>query len=82
MDIHVSFLSSVAAWCVWPPSLLMAVEWLACGTSVVGALIVALNSPTSRYGFVLLLLSNLGWLASGLMKGADGWVVFQSLLLL
>lgn len=55
-----------------------ALPWLGSVTGVLGALLLALNNKASGYGFVLFLVSNVFWLAFGLMSGLTSMVVMQS----
>lgn len=57
--------------------MLEVIEWAGCITGLCGALLLALNNRYSGWGFVLFLVSNLGWVAFGLMTHATGMVVMQ-----
>jgi hypothetical protein len=52
-------------------------EWAGCATGLCGAAILALNNRYSGWGFVLFLVSNVAWIAFGLMSHATGIVVMQ-----
>lgn len=52
-------------------------EWMAAGTGVVGALLLAFNNSISGFGFVAFLLSNLLWITWGLKKRAHGLLTMQ-----
>lgn len=54
-----------------------ALEWFGCVTGVIGALIIAVNKPWSRWGFILFLFSNAAWLAQGLLVKSGGMIVMQ-----
>jgi hypothetical protein len=53
------------------------IEWVGCITGLIGAYLLALNNRYSGWGFVLFLLSNVAWIAFGLMSHATGMVVMQ-----
>lgn len=53
------------------------VEWIACAFGLAGALLLAINGRYARYGWVLFIASNAGWIAYGYMTGAMGLVVQQ-----
>lgn len=52
-------------------------EWLGCLTGLSGALLLALNSRYSGYGFVAFLVSNVCWIGYGALSGSWGMVVMQ-----
>lgn len=54
-----------------------ALQWAGCATGVAGALLLALNTRHSGWGFVLFLISNGFWTAFGLQTGAPGLVATQ-----
>ncbi len=53
------------------------IEWVGCFTGLCGASLLSLNNRYSGWGFVLFLLSNVAWIAFGLMSHANGMVVMQ-----
>lgn len=52
-------------------------QWLGCITGIAGALLLALNTNKSGWGFVLFLTSNMFWLLFGILTNAPGIVVMQ-----
>ena len=54
-----------------------ALQWAGCATGVAGALLLALNTKHSGWGFVLFLISNGFWTAYGIHTRAPGLVVAQ-----
>ena len=54
-----------------------ALQWAGCATGVAGALLLALNTKHSGWGFVLFLISNSFWTAYGIQTGAPGLVATQ-----
>ena len=52
-------------------------QWAGCATGVAGALLLALNTKHSGWGFVLFLVSNGFWTAYGIQTGAPGLVATQ-----
>jgi len=52
-------------------------EWVGCITGLCGASLLAMNNRYSGWGFVLFLVSNVAWVAFGLMSHAIGMVVMQ-----
>ncbi len=52
-------------------------EWIGCMTGLCGATLLALNNRYSGWGFVLFLISNVGWIIYGLLTHATGMVVMQ-----
>lgn len=54
------------------------IEWMGCIIGLCGASLLAVNSRYSAWGWVLFLLSNVAWIAFGLMTHADGLVVMQA----
>ena len=54
-----------------------ALQWAGCATGVAGALLLALNTKNSGWGFVLFLISNGFWTAYGIQTGAPGLVATQ-----
>ena len=52
-------------------------EWMGAATGVLGALLLAINTPWSGYGFVAFLASNLFWITYGCMRRAFGLVTMQ-----
>lgn len=53
-------------------------EWSGCVLGVLGALLLATNTRVSKYGWVAFLASNGFWIAYGIMSGAYGVLVMQS----
>ncbi|WP_341744713.1 nicotinamide mononucleotide transporter [Azonexus hydrophilus] len=56
---------------------LKAIEWVGSITGLVGAGLLATNSPLSGYGFVAFLASNLCWFIFGYKTRAYGLLVMQ-----
>lgn len=54
-----------------------AIEWTGSALGLVGALLLALNLPISKYGFVAFLVSNLFWIAFALRIKAWGLLCMQ-----
>ena len=54
-----------------------ALQWAGCATGVAGALLLALNTKHSGWGFVLFLISNGFWLSYGVEIKAHGLVTTQ-----
>ena len=52
-------------------------EWSGCATGLAGAFVLAMNQPWSGWGWALFLLSNVAWIAFGLLTKAKGLVVMQ-----
>ena len=52
-------------------------EILGCLTGLAGAFLLSSNSKNSGYGFVLFLLSNLCWIAFGVINNVPAMVVMQ-----
>jgi len=52
-------------------------EWLGCITGVIGAFLLALNNEWSGWGFVAFLLSNVFWIAFGVLKKTHGLITMQ-----
>jgi uncharacterized membrane protein YhhN len=52
-------------------------EWIGCTFGAIGALLLALNTAYSAWGFVAFLVSNVCWIAFGLLTGAPGLVIMQ-----
>lgn len=53
------------------------VEWSGCGTGLCGAALLAANVPTSGWGFVLFLISNICMLVYAYLAKANGLMVMQ-----
>jgi len=53
------------------------VQWVGCLVGLAGAFLLATKSKVSGFGFVLFLVSNMFWIAFGLMTDAPGLVVMQ-----
>ncbi len=51
-------------------SLLTLTEWLAAVSAVAGTLLLANKGPYAGWGFVLYLISNMGWIAYAMHHGA------------
>lgn len=54
-------------------------QWAGCATGVAGALLLALNTKHSGWGFVLFLVSNTLWAAFGVLTNAPGLVATQAI---
>lgn len=54
-------------------------QWAGCATGVTGALLLALNTKHSGWGFVLFLVSNALWAAFGILTNAPGLVATQAI---
>lgn len=54
-----------------------ALQWAGCATGVVGALLLALNTKHSGWGFVAFLISNGFWTAYGIQTEAPGLITTQ-----
>lgn len=54
-----------------------ALQWAGCATGVAGALLLALNTKYSGWGFVLFLISNGVWTAFGIQTNAPGLITTQ-----
>lgn len=54
-----------------------ALQWAGCATGVTGALLLALNTKHSGWGFVLFLISNGFWTAFGIQTNAPGLITTQ-----
>lgn len=54
-----------------------ALQWAGCVTGVAGALLLALNTKYSGWGFVLFLISNGFWTAFGIQTNAPGLITTQ-----
>lgn len=54
-----------------------ALQWAGCASGVAGALLLALNTRHSGWGFVLFLISNGFWTAFGIQTNAPGLVTTQ-----
>ncbi|GAB4129835.1 MAG: hypothetical protein Fur0040_12470 [Sideroxydans sp.] len=54
-----------------------AIEWTGCIIGLCGAMLLAMNTRYSAWGWVLFLLSNAAWILFGLMTHATGLVVMQ-----
>lgn len=54
------------------------VEWLGSILGLLGAAVLATNSPYSGYGFVAFLASNLCWIYYGYTKRAHGLLTMQA----
>lgn len=54
-----------------------ALQWAGCATGVAGALLLALNTKHSGWGFVLFLISNGFWTAYGIQTHAVGLITTQ-----
>lgn len=54
-----------------------ALQWAGCATGVAGALLLALNTKYSGWGFVLFLISNGFWTAFGIQTNAPGLITTQ-----
>lgn len=52
-------------------------QWLGCLTGLAGATLLALNLPLSRWGFVAYFISNLAWIAYGLLAAVPALVLMQ-----
>jgi len=52
-------------------------EWSGCFTGVLGALLLALNTKHSGWGFVLFLISNGFWIMYGIENNAIGLITTQ-----
>jgi len=55
-----------------------ALEWAGCAAGLLGSLLVAMNNRLSGWGFVVILVSNVLWIAFGLVTGTIGLVVMQA----
>lgn len=55
-----------------------AVEWAGCFTGLLGAFVLALNMSYSGWGWVAFLLSNILWIAYGVITRAKGIVFMQA----
>lgn len=54
-----------------------ALQWAGCATGVAGALLLALNTKHSGWGFVAFLISNGFWTAYGIQTDAPGLITTQ-----
>lgn len=54
-----------------------ALQWAGCATGVAGALLLALNTKHSGWGFVLFLISNGFWIAFAIQTNAPGLITTQ-----
>lgn len=52
-------------------------EWCGAGLGLLGALLLALNTRHSGWGFVAFLASNVCWIAFALMSGTYGLLTMQ-----
>lgn len=52
-------------------------EWFGALTGVIGATLVAMNVPASRWAFVVYLVSNGCWAGFALLSGAWGLLLMQ-----
>ena len=52
-------------------------QWIGCVVGVLGAYLLALNNRRSGWGFVSFLMSNVCWMAFGLLTKAPGMVFMQ-----
>lgn len=52
-------------------------EWAGCITGIAGALLLALHSQWSGWGFVFYLTSNAFWIAFGVKKNVRGLIAMQ-----
>lgn len=57
--------------------LLAVLEWVGAAFGVCGAVAVAVNRPWSKWGFVLFAVSNVCWLAQGILTRSGGMIVMQ-----
>lgn len=53
------------------------IQWAGCFTGVAGSLLLATNTKSSPFGFVLFLISNGFWMAFGILTDAPGLVTTQ-----
>lgn len=58
-------------------TLALSLQWLGCVTAAFGSLLLALQTKRSGYGWIAFLISNLFWIAYGLLTGAPGLVTQQ-----
>lgn len=58
------------------------VKWIGTASGIAGALWVALNLPTSGWGFVLFTLSSTCWTAAGRLMREPSLVLLHSVFLL
>lgn len=56
-------------------------QYLGSATGIIGALLLALNIESSRFGYVAYLVSNVAWLAFGWLFSVQGLVIMQSVFL-
>ena len=54
-----------------------ALEWSGCVFGLLGAALLAMNSPESGYGFAAFLLSNLCWIAFAAVNRHRGLLLMQ-----
>lgn len=57
--------------------MLALLEWVGCALGAGGALLLALNCPCSRFGWILFLASNAAWIWYGILTAAPGLVTMQ-----
>jgi hypothetical protein len=58
-------------------TLLSALKWLGTAAGIAGALWIALNLPSSGWGFSLFLLSSMSWGAAALLMGESSLLLLQ-----
>lgn len=54
------------------------IEWAGSLTGLLGAALLALNSPVSGYGFVAFLVSNLCWITFGIITRSRPMIAMQA----
>lgn len=58
--------------------MLRVLKWMGTGAGILGALLIAANTPISGWGFVLFLLSSLLWTAAGLLMREPSLVALNA----
>jgi hypothetical protein len=58
-------------------TLLSALKWLGTAAGIAGALWIALNLPSSGWGFLLFLLSSMSWGTAALLMGESSLLLLQ-----
>lgn len=77
--IHISFSDVLFEILSWANSLTAVdiLQWVAFLTSGIGSLLVANNTRHSGFGYVAFLISNIFWIAFGVMTKAPGLIATQ-----
>lgn len=53
------------------------IEWFGAGAGATGALMLAVNTPWSGFGWLAFLASNLAWIAYAAMRGVMSMLLMQ-----